>query len=88
MLQNDPAYDSATFPTLDDIKAHEGVDWYEGGSFLGPGPDSDASSDFSEHYYNPRTGEGMSPSSVRQDCQALTNALFSGDLEGARIPVR
>jgi hypothetical protein len=60
MLQGDPAFRGAAFPKIDAIEAHEGVDRNAHGS----GPDAEGATDYSEHYFNPRNGEGRGPKSV------------------------
>ena len=62
-LKADPAYDVNLFPTQSAIKGHEGVQWTANGLF-GVGPDGAGMSTYSEHYYNPITGEGNGPNAA------------------------
>ncbi|MEI8189926.1 MAG: hypothetical protein WCI75_09450, partial [candidate division NC10 bacterium] len=61
-LKADPAFATHLFPTFSVIKGHEGVQWTATGLF-GVGPDGAGMSRYSEHYYNPVTGEGGGPTS-------------------------
>lgn len=59
-LKEDPAFATNLFPIFSAIKGHEGVQWTADGLF-GVGPDGKGMSNYSEHYYNPSTGEGNGP---------------------------
>jgi hypothetical protein len=60
-LKADPAFAPDLFPALSAIKAHEGSEWTA--IFLvGIGPDAEGMSAYSDHYFNPVTGEGNGPS--------------------------
>ncbi|MDD5287171.1 MAG: tetratricopeptide repeat protein [Desulfuromonadaceae bacterium] len=73
----DPAYAANLFPTLSMIKGHEGVQWTANGLF-GVGPDGAGMSTYSEHYYNPKTGEGNGPTSSARHFSALVRSNLSG----------
>lgn len=78
-LRQDPAYPGSKFPTLDQVLAHEGVNWvmslFEGGFLTGPGPDSAGNSMYTEHYYNPRTNKGGGPGACATYYKALVASL-------------
>lgn len=76
-LKADPAYAANLFPTLSMIKGHEGVQWTANGLF-GVGPDGAGMSTYSEHYYNPKTGEGNGPTSSARHFSALVRSNLSG----------
>lgn len=59
-LKADPAYAPNLFPTFGVIKRHEGVEWTAIG-LSGVGPDASGMSAYSDHYYNPATGDGNGP---------------------------
>lgn len=59
-LKADPAYAPNLFPTFSVIKGHEGVSWTAIG-LSGVGPDASGMSAYSDHYYNPATGDGNGP---------------------------
>jgi len=59
-VEKDPAFNSAMFPAEADVTGHEGVNVH----VKGAGPDSEGSTNYAEHYYNPRNGEGSAPDSV------------------------
>lgn len=59
-LKSDPAYAANLFPTFSVIKGHEGVSWTADG-LSGVGPDASGMSAYSDHYYNPATGDGNGP---------------------------
>jgi hypothetical protein len=62
-LKADPAFAPNLFPTFSVIKGHEGVEWTANGLF-GVGPDGKGMSAYSDHYYNPVTGEGNGPNAA------------------------
>ena len=71
LLEADPAFKGAVFPTFDKVEDNEGVSitvgfhgiWPEQG-VEGPGPDREGSTNYSEHYYNPHNREGKAPTST------------------------
>jgi hypothetical protein len=83
-LQADPAYDVAVFPSLSAIQENEGVNWTGTAGIFGfdymkgPGPDSEGASDYSEHYYNPVTGEGKGPESVSKYWRYTAQGILEG----------
>src|SRR5208283_3878936 len=93
LLQTDPAFKGAIFPTLDKIEDNEGVNievWTPGVEVEGPGPDREGATFYSEHYYNPRNREGKAPAStgdwfvklaarIDQDQAAAWGAHFLAD---------
>ncbi len=96
LLTADAAFDPNLFPKLEEILAHEGVNWagadYTGSGYgvmpdvtllEGPGPDSKGNSPFSWHYYNPVTTEGNGPMAVGKYFRYLSEGM----LKGKRAPV-
>lgn len=93
LLAADPAFDARTFPSLEAILAHEGVNWVnidftgEGMSGLdvskieGPGPDSKGNSPFSWHYYNPSKDEGSAPVAVNRFYRYLAEGMATSKKE-------
>jgi hypothetical protein len=62
-LKADPALAFNLFPPFSFIQGHEGVKWTADGLF-GVGPDGKGMSAYSDHYYNPVTGEGNGPNAA------------------------
>jgi hypothetical protein len=89
LLKADPAYDPAVFPTLTEIQAHEGVNWFGTNDWfdymVGPGPDSEGKSNYSDHYYNPRTKEGGGPTAASTQFVGLANGMAQGNKDAAGL---
>jgi hypothetical protein len=90
LLAADPAFDPTSFPKLDEILAHEGVNWVDvnyRGSGLGvipdvslldgPGPDCKGNSPFSWHYYNPVIKEGNGPMATGKYFHYLSEGMLT-----------
>ncbi|MDQ5985263.1 MAG: hypothetical protein CSYNP_00971 [Syntrophus sp. SKADARSKE-3] len=90
LLAADSAFDPKLFPRLEDILAHEGVNWanleYTGSGYGvipdvslidGPGPDAKGNSPFSWHYYNPVTTEGNGPLAVGKYFRYLSEGMLT-----------
>lgn len=90
LLAADAAFDPKLFPKLEEILAHEGVNWavvdYTGSGYGvipdvslidGPGPDSKGGSPFSWHYYNPVTTEGNGPLAVGRFFRYLSGGMIA-----------
>lgn len=78
-LQQDPAFPNAAFPSLESIQSNEGID----ASVSGPGPDSEGSSRYSQHYYNPRNQEGSAPAAVAENFLAMAYKRSGAEREKA-----
>jgi len=76
-LKADPAYAVNIFPTQSAIKGHEGVQWTANGLF-GVGPDGAGMSTYSEHYYNPITGDGNGPNAAARYFSTLIRCNITG----------
>lgn len=89
LLAADPAFDPAVFPTLAEIQAHEGVNWFGTGAWfdylVGPGPDSEGASQYSDHYYNPTTTEGDGPTASADQYVDLANGMAEGKKDAAAL---
>lgn len=87
LLAADPAFDPAVFPTLAEIQAHEGVNWFGTDSWfdylVGPGPDSEGASQYSDHYYNPTTTEGDGPTAAAGQYVDLANGMAQANKDAA-----
>jgi hypothetical protein len=86
-LQNDPAFPSTQFPSLQAIIDEGGVDANALGHGLGP--DDATRSAYSKHYYNPAIGRGRAPEFILDHFNALKMDLYhapirSGDAGGAQ----
>jgi hypothetical protein len=62
-LRADPAFETNLFPSFQGVESNEGVELTANG-LDGAGADAHGRSTYSEHYYNPVTGEGNAPNSV------------------------
>jgi hypothetical protein len=69
-LMNDPAFGPTLFPVFSAVKSNEGI----GMNLEGPGADGNGKSDYSKHYYNPRTNEGGAPDAVKDYFSKLIQA--------------
>jgi len=72
-LKADPAFATNLFPVLQGVESNEGVELTAAG-LIGAGADAHSRSTYSEHYYNPRTGEGKAPNSVAHYFSELIQA--------------
>jgi len=89
LLAADPAFDPAVFPTLAEIQAHEGVNWFGTDAWfdymVGNGPDSEGSSLYSKHYYNPTTKEGHGPTASADQYVDLANGMAQANKDAAAL---
>ena len=83
LLVRDPAYSSGSFPSIDAMLAHEGVNWTLDGGLKGIGPDAAGMSRYSDHYYNPVTQEGTGPQASAYYFRLLSRATAQGQHEAA-----
>lgn len=65
LLRNDPALNVTPFPAVNDIISNDWVSAFTSGTY-GTGPDVEGRSNYSEHYYNPKTGRGGGLAAVKK----------------------
>jgi Mg-chelatase subunit ChlD len=82
-LQALPGFSRDKFPELAEILADEGNQVSVTGSVTGAGPDAEGSSQYSSHWYNPRTSEGGAPMQVYELMKTLARGMIEARMAGA-----
>ena len=70
-LEKHPAFEYIHFPSQEKIREYSGINFAKEGK----GPDNPKLTRYSEHYYNPRNGQGLAPKSVEREYNDLKNSL-------------
>jgi len=89
LLEEDPAYKGSRFPKPEEILEHEGMQWVTSLTWdfisssqydlVGPGPDDETKTKWSEHFYNPETGKGGAPAAAEKYFTELCDALYRAE---------
>lgn len=85
-VNQDPLIEGIGFPTLDQLLANEGC-YISGdgrGMGSGPGPDSEGTSNFSNHYFNPQTNKGKAPEAVANWFTTLATGILDRGKDNAK----
>ena len=82
-LEEHPAFEYIHFPSREKIREYSGINFAKEGR----GPDNPKLSKYSEHYYNPRNGQGLAPKSIAREYKDLNYSLrarmiIGGDPKG------
>ncbi len=79
LLSLDPIVQHFNFPTTEEIQSRDFVQVGLSG-LTGPGPDATGNSDYSWHYFNPKTGKGNAPIKAAEYFgQMITQRVWNGD---------
>lgn len=77
MLRGDPIFKKTPFPAVHNIIKHDWVTYdLLKGIVVGPGPDADGNSQYSDHYWNPITRKGNGPMAVREHLIELLKGMY------------
>jgi len=79
LLSSDPIVQHFNFPTTEEIQSRDNVQVGLSG-LTGPGPDASGNSDYSWHYFNPKTGKGNAPAKAAEYFgQMMIQRVWNGD---------